>query len=169
MEALNVLKAEHAALLGEVYQLDRQLTFLESSGPIKGARVLKEFAGSSRRVCEKLKQHTAKEETSLFPILETRLGKDRELVDVMRHEHEELIEDLRSFTEELSRMEKEHDTRKTWNLVCRLQELKGCLSEHLSKEERLLFWLAEIRLSVLDQRRVESSLQTSNPLHEGPV
>ena len=159
MEALNVLKAEHSTLLSELYQMDKQLTFLESSGPIRGARILRELAGESRRMREDLRQHTSKEEKGLFPILETRLGKDRELVEVMKREHEELLQSLESLTTELDRMTKDHDTKRTWNLVSRLQDLKGGLSDHLTREERVLFWLAELRLSWLDQRKIASSLQ----------
>ncbi|MBO0888984.1 hypothetical protein J2P12_07790, partial [Candidatus Bathyarchaeota archaeon] len=66
---------------------------------------------------------------------------------------------LDSLTVELDRMMNDRDTRRTWNPVSRLQDLKGGLSDHLSKEERVLFWLAELRLSWLDQRKVASSLQ----------
>jgi regulator of cell morphogenesis and NO signaling len=158
LEALDVLKVEHSTLLGEVYQMDKQLAYLESSGPIKGARILREIVDTSRRMREELQQHTAKEERGFFPVLEAKLGNDRELVEVMKREHEELIGSLASLTDELDRMTKDHDTRKTWNLVSRLQDLKGILSDHLSKEERVLFWLAEIRLSWLDQRKIASSL-----------
>lgn len=158
MEALNVLKVEHSTLLSEVYHMDKQLTFLESSGPIKGARILREIVETSRQMREDLQQHTNKEEKSFFPILESKLGNDRELVDVMKREHEELIRSLASLTAELDRMMKDHDTKKTWNLVSRLQDLKGGLSDHLSREERVLFWLAELRLSWLDQRKIASSL-----------
>src|SRR6266571_2835614 len=162
MEALNVLKSEHSALLGEVYQMENQLTFLESSGRIRGLRVLKELAETSRRMQENLLQHTAKEEKDFFPVLESRLGKDRELVEVMKREHEELIGSLGSLTTELDRMTKNRDTTRTWNLVSRLQDLKGGLSDHLSREEQVLFWLAELRLSWLDQRKIASSLQAGN-------
>jgi hemerythrin-like domain-containing protein len=159
MEALDVLKTEHSALLSEVYQMDKQLVHLESSGPIKGARVLKELVETSKRIRADLQQHTAKEEKSFFPVLESKLGKDKDLVEVMKREHEELIDSLDSLTAELDRMTNDRDTRRTWNLVSRLQDLKGGLSDHLSKEERVLFWLAELRLSWLDQRKVASSLQ----------
>jgi iron-sulfur cluster repair protein YtfE (RIC family) len=169
MEALDVLKVEHSTLLGEVYQMDKQLAYLESSGPIKGARILRELVDTSRRMREDLRQHTAKEERGFFPVLEAKLGSDRELVEVMKREHEELIGSLASLTDELDRMTKDHDTRKTWNLVSRLQDLKGVLSDHLSKEERVLFWLAELRLSWLDQRKIASSLHGTSeavlPLH----
>jgi hemerythrin-like domain-containing protein len=161
MEALEVLKGEHSALLSEVYLMDRQLTFLESSGPIKGARVLRELAETSRKMEGDLRQHTTKEEKDFFPVLETRLGNDRELVEVMKREHEELIRSLESLTMELDRMTKDHDTTKTWNLVAKLQDLKGELADHLTREERVLFWLAELRLSRLDQRKIASSLQAS--------
>jgi len=161
MEALDVLKGEHSALLSEVYLMDKQLTFLESSGPIKGARVLRELAETSRKMEGDLRQHTAKEEKGFFPVLETRLGNDRELVDVMKREHEELIRSLESLTTELNRMTKDHDTTKTWNLVAKLQDLKGELADHLTREERILFWLAELRLSRLDLRKIASSLQAS--------
>jgi hemerythrin-like domain-containing protein len=159
MEALDLLKKEHSALLAEVYRLDKQLIHLESSGPIKGARVLKELTLSSKRMRFDLQRHTSKEEKDFFPVLESKLGKDRELVEVMKREHEELIDSLDSLTAELDRMTNDRDTRRTWNLVARLQDLKGGLSDHLSKEERVLFWLAELRLSWLELRKVASSLQ----------
>jgi hemerythrin-like domain-containing protein len=168
LEALDVLKGEHSALLSEVHLMDRQLAFLESSGPIKGARVLKELVETSRKMQGDLRQHTSKEEKNFFPVLESRLGNDRELVGVMKREHEELIRALESLTAELNRMTKDHDTRKTWNLVSKLQDLKGELADHLSREERVLFWLAELRLSRLDQRKIASGLQSSTGSH-GPL
>ncbi len=168
MEALDVLKGEHSALLSEVYLMDRQLTFLESSGPLKGARVLRELAETSRKMEGDLRQHTTKEEKDFFPVLENRLGNDRELVEVMKREHEELIRSLESLSSELNRMTKEHDTTKTWNLVSKLQDLKGELADHLTREERVLFWLAELRLTRLDLRKIASSLQASRE-SSGPL
>ncbi len=161
MEAINVLKGEHSTILSEVYELDKQLAYLESSGPIKGTRILRELADTSRHMRQDLQQHTSKEERWLFPVLESRLGKDRELVEVMKHEHQELLAMLEALTSEVDSMVKDHDTKRTWNLVSRLEELKGELAEHLSREERVLFWLAELRLSWLDQRKIASSLQAA--------
>lgn len=158
MEALEVLKGEHSALLSELYMIDRQLIFLESSGPIRGARVLGEMFETSLKMSTDLRHHTSKEEKGLFAILETRLGTDRDLVGIMKREHEELIERVTSLTTELERMTTQHDTKKTWNLVTKIQDLKGELANHLSREERILFWLAELRLSRVDQRKIASSI-----------
>lgn len=160
MDALGILKDEHSTIAVEMYHMDRLLAFLESSGPIRGARILRELVESSGQMWENLQLHVNKEERALFPVLESRLGKDRELVEVMRREHAELLTSLESLRLELDRMTKDHDTKKTWTLASRLQELRGDLSDHLSREERIVFWLAEIRLSRLDQRRVAFNLQS---------
>ena len=158
MEALEVLKREHSALLSELYVMDKQLIFLESSGPLRGARVLGEMFETSVKMSADLRHHTSKEEDGLFAVLQTKLGSDRELIDVMKREHEELIECVSSLTVELERMTKQHDTKTTWNLVTKIQDLKGELADHLSKEERVLFWLAELRLSRLDERKIASRI-----------
>ena len=159
MEALEVLKGEHSALLSELYMMDRQLIFLESSGPIRGARVLGEMFETSVKMSADLRHHISKEEKGLFSVLEPRLGTDRDLVVMMKREHEELIECANSLTTELERMAKQHDTKTIWNLVAKIQDLKGELADHLSREERVLFWLAELRLSRLDQRKIASNIR----------
>jgi len=160
MDALSTLKDEHSTLSVEMYSMDRQLAFLESSGPIRGARILRGLVESSRQMRENLELHVNKEERGLFPILEARLGKDRELIEVMRREHSELLCSLESLRSELDRMTKDHDTKKTWNLASRLQDLRGDLSDHLSREERVVFWLAELRLSRLDQKKIDFNIQS---------
>jgi regulator of cell morphogenesis and NO signaling len=159
MDALITLKDEHSTIAVEMYHMDRLLAFLESSGPIRGARILRELVESSGQMRENLQLHVNKEERGLFPVLESRLGKDRELVEVMRQEHGELLASLESLRSELDRMTRDHDTKKTWILASRLQELRGDLSDHLSREERVLFWLAELRLSRLDQKKIDFNIQ----------
>jgi regulator of cell morphogenesis and NO signaling len=160
MDGLSTLKDEHSSIAVEMYHMDRLLAFLESSGPIRGTRILRELVESSGQMRENLQLHVNKEERGLFPVLEARLGKDRELVEVMRREHAELLASLESLRSELDRMMRDHDTKKTWTLASRLQDLRGDLSDHLSREERVVFWLAELLLSPLDQRRIAFNLQT---------
>jgi regulator of cell morphogenesis and NO signaling len=160
MEALSTLKDEHSTISGELYQMDKQLAFLESSGPIRGARILRDLVETSGHFWEKLLLHMKKEEEGLFPVLEARLGKDRKLVELMRREHAELLASLESIRSELDRMTNDHDTKKTWTLASRLQELRGDLSDHLSREERVVFWLAELRLSRLDRKKIDFNIQS---------
>ncbi len=159
MEALNLFRTEHAALLAEAYQMDQQLTSLESHGPIKGSRILKELGQSIQNMERDLRKHTNKEENIFFPVLEIRLGSDAGLVRSMKNDHSQLTNSLASLTSELDRMTEDHDTRKTWNLVSKFQQFKGELIDHLSREERVLFWLAELRLSRMDQRKISANLR----------
>lgn len=141
--------------------MDEQLAFLESSGPILGRKILRDLVEISGHLQEKLELHMMKLERGLFAVLESRLGRDRELVDLMRREHLELLATLESLRTELGRMTKYNDTKKTWMLASRLQDLRGDLSDHLSREERVVFSLAELRLSRSDQRKkIDSNVQS---------
>ncbi len=159
METLSVLKDEHSAILRELYQMDRQVMLLESSGPVRGARILRELVETGKKLGENLSLHVGKEEKILFSVLEKRLGKDWELVEVMRREHEELLGSLESLRSELDRMIIDHDTVRTWNLTSKLQDLRGAMSDHLSREEKVLFWLAELRLSRSELESIAFSLR----------
>ena len=160
MEALIALKDEHSAISEELYLMDKQLALLESSGPILGRRILRDLVKTRGRLEENLQLHMMKGERGLFPILESRLGKDRKLVELMTREHVELLASLESLRSELDRMTKDRDTRKTWMLASRLQELRGDLSDHLSREERVVFWQAELRLSHLDRKKIDYNIRS---------
>lgn len=133
--------------------MDKQLAFLESSGPILGRRILRELVETSGHLQGNLQLHMKKEERGLFPVLESRLGNGRKLVRLMRREHVELLSSLESLRSELDRMSRDHDTKKTWMLASKLQEMKGDLSDHLSREERVVCQLMGLRLSRLDQKK----------------
>ncbi len=139
--------------------MDQQLGLLESSGPRGASKLLEKLLETSKLTMKRLSHHTFKEEKILFPVLEKRLGTDSESVEVMKREHSCLLESLLSLTAEIAKMIKEHDTIKTWNLTSRLQEFRGTLSDHMSREERVLFWLAELHLSELDQRNIAFELR----------
>lgn len=158
-EVLGPLKQEHSTILRKLYEMDQQLGLLESSGPIRAGKILRELVQNSREMGENLCLHIQKEEEVLFSVLEERLGSEAEPVEVMREEHRGLLRLLASLKSEIERMIRDRDTLRTWNLTSRLQELRLGLSDHVSKEERLLFWLAEVRLSGLDLQKIASDLR----------
>ncbi len=158
MDPLTVLKGEHASILQQLYSIDRKLGWLESSGPEKAAKILSSLRGVSDRMWKDLSHHFYREETALYPLLEKRLGYDAEPVRVMRQEHQNLLEGLMSVRSEVSRMFQEQDLTKTWGLVDKLQTLRATLTDHVSKEEQVLFWLAELNLTDLDKRKISFDL-----------
>jgi iron-sulfur cluster repair protein YtfE (RIC family) len=162
MDPLASLKDEHSSVLQELYSLDRQLGWLESSNPEKPSRVLVSLLSGSQRLAGDLSLHFEREEKALYPVLEKRMGEKGDPVSVMKQEHQRLLECLRAFTSEVSRMIKEHDAVKTWGLSSTLQDLRSGLSDHMSREERVLFWLAELHLSRGDRNKVSFELAQMN-------
>ncbi len=158
MDSLTLLKGEHASILQQLYSIDRKLGWLESSGPEKAAKILRSLRSASERMWKDLSLHFYREEKVLYPPLEKCLGDDGEPVRVMRQEHQDLLACLMSVKSEVSRMLEEQDVKKTWGLANTLQSLRACLTDHISKEEQVLFWLAEINLSDLDKRKVSFDL-----------
>ncbi len=142
----------------QVYAMDKKLGWLESSTPDRAASILRSLLAKSKRVMRDMALHVEKEERALFVILEKRLGHDGEPVLIMRNEHVELLNTLGGVTGEIRRMLSQNDLVRTWDLVSKLQGLRAGLSDHVSREERVLFWLAEIHLSELDRRRVSYDL-----------
>jgi len=158
MDPSTALRDEHSSVLQELYSIDCQLGWLESMGPEKSHRILIRLLRHSERLAADLSLHFQREEKALYPLLEKRMRDNPEPVTVMKQEHRRLTKCLGVFTSEISRMIKEHDAVRTWNLTSTLQDLRSELSDHMSREERVLFWLAEVHLSKRDQNKVSSKL-----------
>ena len=158
MDPLDELKKDHSSILQQLYAMDKQLGWLESSGPEKVPRIISSLSKTSERMWRDLALHVHREEKALYPVLEERLGYEAEPVGVMRKEHQELLGCLTAVKSEISRMRQDHNGLKTWGLSSKLQELRVGLSDHVSREERVLFWLAELHLSELDRRKVSFEL-----------
>ncbi len=147
MDSLSALKDEHSSILQELYALDRQLGWLESSGPTMARRILVRLLSGGEKLASDLSFHFEREEKGLYAILERRMAEKSEPVTVMKQEHGILSSCLSKFTTEVARMLREHDTVRTWELTSSLQDLRSELSDHVTREERVLFWLAELHLS----------------------
>jgi len=171
MESLSDLKNEHSIVLQELYALDRQLGWLESSGPGMTRKILVLLLSGGEKLGRDLSFHFQKEEKTLYAVLERRMAEKGETVAIMKQEHVRLSACLNKFNAEVARVLREHDRVKTWELTTTLQDLRSNLSDHISREERVLFWLAELHLSKSDKNKVSSELaqmrsQDPNLLHE---
>jgi iron-sulfur cluster repair protein YtfE (RIC family) len=158
LDPLDELRKDHSSILEHLYSLDKQLGWLESSGPEKIPRILGSLSRISESMWKDLAFHIRREERALYPVLENRLGYEAEPVAIMRKEHRELLECLTAVKLEISQMHQTPGSLKTWGLSSKLQELRAGLSDHVSREERVLFWLAELHLSELDRRKVSFEL-----------
>jgi hemerythrin-like domain-containing protein len=168
MDPFTALRDEHSSVLQEVYSIDRQLGWLESTGPEKAHSTLVRLLSYSERLEGDLSLHFQREEKALYPLLEKRMEDNPEPVILMKQEHQRLMHCLEAFTSEVSRMIKEHDAVRTWNLSSTLQDLRSGLSDHVSREERVLFWLAELHLTKGDRNKVSFELAQMNRPGEEP-
>ncbi len=158
MDPLTVLRNEHSSVLQELYSIDRQFGLLESSGTEKAPKILVLLLDASERLAGDMSLHFQREEKALYPLLEKRMSDNTEPMMIMKQEHQRLLDGMKSFTSEVSRMIKEHDAVKTWALSSTLQTLRSELTDHISREERVLFWLAELHLSRGDRNKVSFEL-----------
>ena len=66
MDPLGSLREEHSSALRELYTLDRQLGWLESSAPPVTRRALVQLLSTSQKLASDLSSHFQKEEKTLF-------------------------------------------------------------------------------------------------------
>ncbi len=166
LDPLSELKKEHSSLLEELYALDALFSWLESSGPTKTRKILCKLVNGGEKLGKELSFHFQREENALYPILEKRMSDKAAPVSIMRQEHLKLSTRLTAFNSEIARMLKERNNLRTWELSSSLQCLRSELSDHVSREENVLFWLAEIHLSKIDQNKVYSKLAQMRPESE---
>jgi len=165
LDPLDELRGDHSSILEQLYALDKQLGWLESSSPERIPRILSSLSRISERMWEDLALHIQREERALYPVLESRLGYEAEPVAIMRKEHQELLDCVSQVRSEISGMRQNLESVKTWGLNSKLQELRVGLSDHLSREERVVFWLAELQLSEIDWRKISFELLQIDKFH----
>lgn len=166
LDPLDDLKNDHSTILDQLYSIDKQLGMLESSPPERIPRILSQLSRTSEHMWKDLALHIQREEQALYPVLEGRLGYEAEPVVVMRKEHRNLLECLAAIKAQIMEMRENHGSLKTWSLSSKLQELRAGLSDHISREEKVLFWLAELHLSEIDRRKVSFELLQISKLHQ---
>lgn len=128
---MSILAEEHRTILSIVRNIEREQS-----------KVLSDHAKNEMmKLVEFLHRHIAKEEQVLFPVLSRRLGMDRAVVNVLHSEHEVINADLSNITERLSKPSSLSDP-----LFTKMQSALRMLRVHMSKEDNVLFWLAEIKI-----------------------
>ncbi|MBI4258726.1 MAG: hemerythrin domain-containing protein [Thaumarchaeota archaeon] len=129
-ELTSKLRQEHALIIQEVNQImnlaQRTATTesycLENLQPV--VQSLKEY----------LNLHITREEKEFFPMLEEVMGKE-DVVGLLKEEHNQIRSSIQSLVDRL-------DASLDLDLV---KEINETLRQHISKEERVLFWLVEVK------------------------
>ena len=148
MKSTDLLMQEHKVILRALDVLDAMADLIESTGKAEQSDVdkvlnfLRWFADA---------QHQAKEETILFPALKRAAATQDRPVEHMSMEHEQ----ERAFVEDL-----ETDLRlaKLSEFVSRAKRLSSILRNHIYKEDRILFEMADALLTTAEDDAVFEGL-----------
>jgi len=147
----DVLKDEHREVLQKLDTFEQAIRKLDEKGTV--SPTLKQLASFFNR---DFWVHFDKEENALFPELETFMPRDAGPIGVMLYEHE----DLRKTNEEMQKAiaryaadpagsKADGDVRKY------VTHFVGVLRDHISKEDGILFPMAEQHLNVAQMAKVD--------------
>ncbi|MBM3897869.1 MAG: hemerythrin domain-containing protein [Thaumarchaeota archaeon] len=125
---MSILAGEHKVMLSMLHEIEKDLD------SIKGGTLNANTHDRITTLVGFLQTHFTKEEQVVFPILSRYLGIDRAVVDAVSAEHERITTDFVQLSKPPSaQFEK-------------IQKTIRMLKSHISKEDNVLFWLAEIKI-----------------------
>ncbi|MDF2682382.1 MAG: hemerythrin protein [Brevibacillus sp.] len=132
---------EHEVLQQQMERLKR----LAYQNRLLNSKTAGEFRLAIALLEEKLREHQAWEEEHLFEAMKDSLGCSTHPVFVMTEEHQRLLGKLAKLRDEMGYSES--DGRSTERLRVVTNTMNRLLDDHIHKEEKLLFPMAERMLS----------------------
>ena len=127
------LREEHKAILIIISKIEKQL----GSANYEALR-----DNGLPQLRDVLNRHIAKEEEALFPILQRYLGMDKGVVTAMQSEHGKIEACFSRISESMTKPCTSGDSK----LALDTKRIIQLLKPHISKEDNVLFWLAEIKV-----------------------
>ena len=104
-----------------------------------------------------LDPHSEREESVLFPMLGEYIGTTTGPIAVMEYEHEQAKSFIKTFLEEVE--SESVSPEKVKDLAGLVKNAHNILSEHFTKEENVLFMMAERMLSVEEKEELHRRIQ----------
>ncbi|HEY4672752.1 MAG TPA: hemerythrin domain-containing protein [Nitrososphaerales archaeon] len=129
---MSILTKEHGVILSMAHEIERDLGSIRNNTLNTGTRE------RITNLTEFLQRHILKEEQVVFPVLLWHLGLDKPVVNTMHEEHERMGAEFQSIVAHLSKPSSVD--------LQRIHDILDVLNSHISKEDNVLFWLAEIRV-----------------------
>lgn len=147
----DILKEEHLAVLQKLDTLEQAVRKLDEKGSV--SPTLKQMASFFER---DFWVHFDKEENALFPEMETFMPRDAGPIGVMLYEHE----DLRKTNQEMQKAIASYiadpaGSRADGDVRKYVTHFVGLLRDHISKEDGILFVMAEQHLDVAQMAKVD--------------
>jgi hemerythrin-like domain-containing protein len=156
MKPTEVLKQEHKVILSVLAAAERQAKAIETTGKMDGDRIEKilDFFRNFADRC-----HHAKEEKHLFVALQERgMSRDVGPIAVMLSEHQHGRNRLKAVAEAINKA-KTGDRQALKQVRENLTAYVKLLKEHISKEDNVLFAMAEKVLTPKDQTDLTAAFE----------
>ncbi|WP_243291474.1 hemerythrin domain-containing protein [Bacillus sp. FJAT-47783] len=151
---LKQLKQEHGPLNEKKYAL-----FVEAEKISKGEekevqQALQRLRENVQQFFQELELHSHREEEVLFPMVARYIGKDVGPIAVMEYEHDQAKEYIMTFLKKTETINA-HDAKDLASYVINAYNI---LTDHFSKEEQVLFPMAEKLLSNKEKEELAKKL-----------
>ena len=159
-EGLQQLKNEHVSLLNKLKDLLTLCVKIENEDQIvvnfmKLRPAVIEFF-------EELEPHSEREEGVLFEMMGTYIGRETGPIAVMEYEHDRAKSLIGVFLENTKNDLETYDTKKMKQDTALVKEAQYTLVDHFSKEEKVLFPMAERMLSTKEKQDLKTRLSKIN-------
>ncbi|GAB7388134.1 hypothetical protein BSNK01_19710 [Bacillaceae bacterium] len=146
--ALEQLRREHMPLRQQMEDF-----YKEAQGIGRDPQVddwqgrIRELREKVARFASDLDPHSEKEENFLFPMMAKYIGREAGPIAVMEYEHEQAKKNLEMFLEKSERLSQPLGQQQATELAAYAVRAYNILADHFTKEEHVLFPMAEQILS----------------------
>lgn len=108
---------------------------------------------------EQLKKHSRKEDDGLFPMMARYIGREVGPIAVMEYEHEQAEQHLLRFLDAADQDDSGIKVEDVKTITGYAVQAYSILTEHFSKEENVLFPMAENMLSLEEKEQLNNMIQ----------
>lgn len=141
--AATMVRAEHKRVLTVLENLREKVLKISDGVKELDKGLLSEIKG----IIDRLFRSMSIEEETIYSILGHRLGREKDLANEMLNEHRHISKLLRKICEFLQHSKVGLNVHKLKEL---LRELYIFLKQHFDKEDNVVLWMAEVRLTWKD-------------------
>lgn len=160
-EPLAQLKREHGPLRKQMdafAQLAAQIGMDQAK--TDWSRQLAELKEKVDAFVRELDPHSEREEGALFPLMANYIGRQVGPIAVMEYEHELAKRNLKTFKEAMEHVKEPVDAERAKEIASYALQAHAVLTDHFTKEENVLFPMAENMLSAEEKDELSRALRS---------
>lgn len=159
--ALSRLKEEHIPLrtqLEQLFQMTQKIG--ENVSQDDWREPLQQLKEKAVQFEQELDPHSKREEEFLFPAMAKYIGRETGPIAVMEYEHEQGKKNLQTFMTKVDQITAPVNAEEAKHIASYMVEAYQILTQHFTKEEHILFPMAENLLSAEEKDQLAKQILT---------